>query len=150
MSSGRRYALVLALAGLSVFLLSACGGGGEEGPSEVDFDDGTVAACLRDGGATFAASTDELGFFLKAEKEGELSGFGRVYDDEMAKLAVNVWSKKMPNGDPAEWTLWIAQPYLESRNVREIVTADPAGAYVAYVVRPDTAARRKLGSCVKF
>jgi len=129
------------LAATAAALLSACNEAGD-----VDFSEATVANCLKEGGAEFAESVDELGFYSKASMAEEVSGAGYIHDDEVADLVINVWTEES-DGKPPEWIVWVAQPYLQHKRLEQIVDTDPPRSYVAYAFRPSPSNRRQLESC---
>ena|ERR1700704_51236 len=146
------WSVLLCVGGLivSVTLFAACGGSrNEERSAAINFGKATVASCLKNGGASFANSTDELDFLSQAEDNEEVSKFGFAYD-KAAKVVVNVWNKAQFEDQPSEWTLWIGQPFGDQRSPVEIVDSNAPRSYVAFVVRPRPAARRQVNSCVQF
>ena|ERR1051325_845219 len=108
---------------------------------EINFKNGTLAKCLKNGGASFATEPAEISFF----NEGSSSKFA-TYFDRAAKLIVQIWQD---GEDPREWLLWQAEQFDERNTVMEIVESPMQGDYVAYVVKPSRAQRLALESCTE-
>lgn len=143
-------ALLLATSLACATCFIACGGNeGEAKSLAIDFSKSTVAACLKEGGASFAKSTDELRFLSRSEASEEVSKFAIAYD-KAAKIAIHVWARSSFENRPPTWLIWIGQPFGDERSPTEIVDIKPANSYVAYVQRPSRAIRDKVESCVKI
>ena len=113
--------------------------------AKVNFSKLTVARCLRNGGATFAQSADQLGFLSQAEAHDMVTPYGFAYD-RAAKLFIDLWSKARYR-DHREWLMWIGQPFNQEKSPIEIVNSPPSKSYVAYAIRPDSAQRHTLKGC---
>jgi hypothetical protein len=113
--------------------------------AKVNFSKLTVARCLRNGGATFAQSADQLSFLAQAEAHDMVTPYGFAYD-RTAKLFIELWSKARYR-DHREWLMWIGRPFNQKKSPFEIVNLSPSKSYVAYAIRPDPAQRRTLKSC---
>lgn len=125
-------------------MLLGCGSGGSgDTGSDIDFADNTLAKCLKDNGAKFAADTGELDFFSAAESDDSASMFA-TYLDRPTKLFVQQWRD---GEDPREWLLWQAQPFDEERTPAEIVESPSSESYVAYAESPNPSQEQSLESC---
>jgi hypothetical protein len=114
--------------------------------SEVNFAKPTLARCLRDSGAVFADSPDQLAFLEKAEAEDAVTPYAFAYD-KATRLSIELWSKA-PNNDKREWLMWIGQPLEQEMSPKEIVRSAPSRSYVAYAIRPSLVKRRALEGCM--
>jgi hypothetical protein len=126
-------------------LLMACGNGSQENAlNAVDHGKGTLASCLKNRGAKFAQSRDELTFFSDAQVQDTASNFGIAWD-ESAELFVDRWED---GEDPRTWLLWAAQPFDQEKSPLEIADSATSGSYVAFVLNPTASQRQSLEDCV--
>lgn len=110
---------------------------------EIDFSKRTFAHCLKENGADFAASGDDLEFFAQAEDEDSASHSG-FSSDPSAQLVIDLYEDAE---DPREWLLWTAHPPGESPSPLEIAERIPWEGYVAYIVEPSASERKALEGC---
>jgi hypothetical protein len=104
---------------------------------------GTIAGCLLDSGATFAESSDELGFLSEAGEE-----IAKAFTvDKKSGLIVDLWEKFQERDQPSEWLMWFGQPFGQGRSPFEIAAKSSGGSYVAYVVKPTDAEREAVEGC---
>lgn len=135
--------LLTALAGMLVYGCGSNASGDDNALEKVDFSKETLAHCLKLHGAMFAASTDDLSFFSKAEDEDTAAHFGFTADMP-AQLVVDLYGD---SEDPRSWLLWTAHSPEEQPSPDEIVNSSPSKGYVAYVVNPLASERKSLEAC---
>lgn len=136
-----KYLLILVI---TIGLLSGCNSDSSTADrSDLDLSDGTIAGCLMDSGATFAESSDELGFLSEANEE-----IAKAFTfDKKADLIVDLWEKFQERDQPSEWLMWFGQPFGQGESPFEIADKGADGSYVAYVLKPTDAERRAVEGC---
>lgn len=136
---------------LCCLAIISCGGSGQDDRStnKVQLPRHSVGACLQDGGAIFARSTQDLSFLAEAEAADQVSKPGFAYD-RRGKVAISVWTDALSDSNAPQWTIWIGQPFGETRSPFEIAGAAPPHSYVLYVNHPTTRMQGQLSTCIDF
>lgn len=151
----RRRSLALGLNTAAVVAVclcfASCGGSSQDGKDKasVNLVAGSVGACLRSSGATVARSSQDISFLSKAETADQVSKPGFAYD-RTAKIAISVWTSEISDGNVPRWTMWIGQPFGETRTPNEIVNEMSSHSYVLFVELPSKQMQSDISKCINF